>query len=155
MKVNESSSLMDYFTFWNVLLFLNAVIGLLVLEWSFYKFRRFRNPNKDLDALYPAFRRNDAQHWSKWKLYSGAMTILLPRAFLLGSFLVTLAFCSKVLRVGTQNGAPIEGLRKTFLMVCYKVTAFSIAMVGFFTWLRWERVSIKGNYQEYLGTVEE
>ena len=80
---------------------------------------------------------------------------MLPRALLLGTFLVTLAACSKVLRFGSENGAPIEGLRKTLLMVCYKVTAFSIAMVGFFTWLRWERVDIKDNYQEYLGTVEE
>jgi len=55
-----SSSWTDYMTFWNIVFGLNAAIGLFMLEYSWFKMRRFRNPNRDLDAIYPAYRRADA-----------------------------------------------------------------------------------------------
>ena len=43
-----------------VILFLNAVIGLIALRWAWNKSVRFRTPNTKLDALFPAYRRSDA-----------------------------------------------------------------------------------------------
>ena len=59
----DSTSWIDNVTFWNCVIFMNALFGLIIFEHSWYKFRRFRNPNKDLDALYPAYRRDDALRW--------------------------------------------------------------------------------------------
>ena len=81
------------------LLALNALVGLAFFEWSWYKFRRYRNPNAALDAIYPAYRRNDAKHWQKWKLYPGALTILIPRVLLIGVLFSICAACSAVLQI--------------------------------------------------------
>lgn len=37
----------------------------------------------ELERLFPAFRRHDALEWRKWKLYPGAMVLLIPRMLLL------------------------------------------------------------------------
>jgi len=73
------SSFFENSSFWNIIIFLNAFCGWMCLEWSWRKFRRFRNPNKDLDAIYPCYARADCAKWQKWKLYPGAVTILIPR----------------------------------------------------------------------------
>ena len=72
----------DGIAIWQVLLLLNALFGLMLFEWSWGKMHRFRYPNKDLNAINPAFRRDDAPNWQKWKLYPGAMLFLLPRLFM-------------------------------------------------------------------------
>ena len=43
-----------------ILLLLNASLGLILFEWAWYANRRFRKNIPELDALLPAFRRNDA-----------------------------------------------------------------------------------------------
>ena len=59
----------------------NALLGVLLLEYSWSKTKHFRAPIPELDALMPAWRRNDAKYWQKWKFYPGAMTVMLPRIF--------------------------------------------------------------------------
>lgn len=53
---------MDY-SLWNIVIIMNAFFGWLYLEWAWAKFRRFRKPNKDLDAVYPAYTRHDCEKW--------------------------------------------------------------------------------------------
>ena len=53
---------MDY-SLWNIVIIMNAFFGWLYLEWAWVKFRRFRKPNKDLDAVYPAYTRHDCEKW--------------------------------------------------------------------------------------------
>jgi len=62
-----------------ILILLNAIFGAILLEISWAKLSRFRNPNAELDEHFPAFRRTDALTWRKWKLYPGAVTIMIPR----------------------------------------------------------------------------
>ena len=69
----------DGFSTWQILLLLNAICGLLFFEWGWSKMYRFRFPNKELNDITPAFRRDDAPKWQKWKFYPGAMTVLFPR----------------------------------------------------------------------------
>mmetsp|Transcript_16369 Transcript_16369/g.22139 ORF Transcript_16369/g.22139 Transcript_16369/m.22139 type:complete len:125 (+) Transcript_16369:50-424(+) len=67
---------------WRVILIItNAALGLACFEWAWYKMRLYRKPIKELDDMLPAFRRTDADRWSKWKFYPGAVTIMLPRLF--------------------------------------------------------------------------
>ena len=44
---------------YQILLLINAVLGIIAFEWAWFKFKRFRNPNKELSALYPGLRRDD------------------------------------------------------------------------------------------------
>ena len=74
----------DHWTWgsWQVIfILLNASLGLICFEWAWYKMRHYRKPIKELNDLLPAFRRTDAERWSKWKFYPGAVTLLLPRFF--------------------------------------------------------------------------
>ena len=63
----------------SILLITNAVLGIVLLEYTWAKTERFRNPIPEVEAKMKAFKRNDASRWSKWKLYPGAMTVLIPR----------------------------------------------------------------------------
>ena len=40
----------DYFTWTSVLLVLNAICGLIMLEWAWHKTSRYRNPIAELNA---------------------------------------------------------------------------------------------------------
>ena len=43
-----------------ILLILNAVLGIIIIEWSWAKNHRFRNPIKELNDLVPEWSRDDA-----------------------------------------------------------------------------------------------
>ena len=62
-----------------ILLIINAVCGLITFEVTWWKTYRFRNPIKELDEQFPAYRRFDAFRWRKIDFYFGAMTIMIPR----------------------------------------------------------------------------
>ena len=53
----------DHCSFWTIALLVNALIGLLLFEWAWGKMSRFRNPDEDINAMFPAFRRDDAPKW--------------------------------------------------------------------------------------------
>ena len=107
--------ILELFTFWKILIVINAVLGVFLLEWSWKKFHRHRNPNKELNEMYPAFRRNDAEKWQKWKLYPGAMTVLLPRIIILTLSLSSITIISYILLRGHDTKKPLQGLRKLFV----------------------------------------
>ncbi len=97
--------------------------------------RRFRNPNKDLDALYPAYKRSDALQWQKWRLYPGALTVAMPRLILLCLIVVILSMCVNLFLVGHTKGDPITGCRKFFMRMAFMSAAYLQAL-SFFTILR-------------------
>jgi len=144
-------------TFWTLMVLFNAACGVLVFEWAWFKTRRFRNPNKDLDALYPAYQRKDALSWKKWKLYPGAATLLLPRLIFLVIILVSLYVWLFILLLGHEKGEPITGCRKLFLQSIYKLHVHATSLLGFFNVLKWKQVSPEnvGFYEEYLGSIDE
>ena len=108
-------------SFGTILLALNAFCGLCMMEWAWHKFRRFRNPNRDLDVLYPAYRRDDATKWKKWKLYPGAMTILIPRILISVLVAISLVIWLNIFMLGHTKDTPITGCRRAILSFFYKL----------------------------------
>lgn len=139
------------------MLFLNALLGWFILEWAWIKFRRFRAPLKELDAIYPAYARTDAAKWQKWRLYPGALTIMIPRALLVVLLLTSLLLSINVIMIGVSRGTPITGCRKALLSFAYKFHAHAIALFIFFSLLRYEHVgrAAVDNYEKYLGSVAD
>ena len=70
------------------LLLANAIFGILLFEFAWYKMRPVREVNETRDSKYPAFRRYDGPKWNKWRFYPGAMTMMIPRLLLLFSSLI-------------------------------------------------------------------
>lgn len=147
---------MDY-SLWNIIIILNAFFGWLYLEWAWAKFRRFRNPNKDLDAIYPAYTRTDCQKWQKWKLYPGAVTIAGPRALFGILASISLLFWLNICLFGLEKGVPIHGFRRKCLQFIYWFHAHIISLGTFFCLSQYRYVSKDevGNYEEYLGSQQE
>ncbi len=67
LQESEFGSWWPFFTWVNILLVLNAILGLVVFEWAWFKTRRFRKPIAELNAQFPELCRNDAPNWKKWK----------------------------------------------------------------------------------------
>ena len=155
-SVNETSWV-DYITFWNMVIFLNAVCGIIIFEYSWWKMKRFRNPNKELDVLYPGYRRDDIINWSKWKMYPGAATILLPRMLFLVVSMISLMIWINIFMIGQEEGVPLTGCRKRGLAFIYKVHAHLMCTIGWFTSVSWERMNLEQvkHYEEYLGTPDQ
>ena len=128
-------------SFGTILLALNALTGLIILEWSWFKFRRFRNPNRDLDALYPGIRRNDSPNWKKWKLYPGAMTLMLPRLIITTLIAISLLIWLNLFMLGHTEGDPITGCRRSILTFLYKLHVHFQCAIGWFTRVKWCRIS--------------
>ena len=87
-------------SWFRLLLALNAFLGLLIFEHAWKKIERQRNPNRELDALFPQFKRPDCEKYVKWHFYPGAMTMLIPRLlwmFVIGTVLTT---CVKTILAG-------------------------------------------------------
>ena len=123
----------------SIIFVLNSLIGLTLFEWAWAKSYRVRNPIKELDDMFPAYKRLDATKWKKYYFYPGALTLLVPR-FVLG----TLCFASLVLwinitMIGQEKNAPIGRCRKRCLLFWYKYHTYILVSVTFFTRLTWER----------------
>lgn len=143
---------------WQVILLeLNALIGLILFEWAWYKNRRWRKPIKELDCLLPAFRRTDAERWHKWMLYPGAMTLLIPR-FLWG-VLVVLVLCVfvKIGLIGQPMDEPIRGCRSCFVRCCYRVACFLFQFFSNFNFVTWKHLTMDdvNYYEDWLGPRDQ
>ena len=49
--------------FWKIVLAANSLCGLLIFEVAWRKFRRMRRPDEAINALFPAYRRDDCPLW--------------------------------------------------------------------------------------------
>ena len=147
----------ELLSFWSLAIFLNAAFGVACFEWAWKKMHRFRHPNQELFAAYPAFYREDATSWQKWKFYPGAMTLMLPRILCFIIFPTMASFWLKLLMCGHPSGAPRSGMRKTLVDFNYRFHTFLTSVLACGTILSWKRLSSEDvdNYSEYLGTVEE
>lgn len=144
-------------TWTQVFLVINAILGLILFEWAWKKTGRFRNPINELNAQFPELARLDAPLWQKWKLYPGAVTLLIPRLFLMTFSGIIMVVLLNVILIGHDSSSPITGCRKAFLKVVMYVGTNCVAIFGFFTYLghgykTWDQVN---HYEEYLGTLEE
>ena len=142
-------------TWWFVLLTLNAVAGIAILENTWKKTSRFRNPNLELEKHFGPFHRDDALRWRKWMLYPGAMTLMIPRFILAAVIFLTWILTIKVLLLCRNTRVPLQGCRKFLINV---VNYFFLRLFGvfaFFTWHTYYKMrEDEVDYSEYLGTTE-
>ena len=143
------------YSWWFIVLIINAVIGLIILELTWCRVIKYRRSIKELDDLFPAFRRDDSHHWKKWLLYPGAMTVMIPRFILLLIFMFTAACIDKLLLICHDPTRPMSRFRKC-LIRCNNY--FWWRCIGFFCCFTWHTYRYLThddvNYSEYLGTNE-
>ena len=139
-----------------VLFLLNAAIGLLFFEWGWKKMHRFRHPNKDLNKITPAFRRDDAPKWKKWKFYPGALLFLVPRMLTFLFTPILFYFPVKLVLIGHKQGTPLHGFRRCVIQVLAKLCGL-ICNFCLGSLITYKRLALEDvdHYQEYVGTVEE
>ena len=148
---------MEYLSFWTVAIVLNAAFGIFCLETAWKKFDRYRNPNKELCAIYPALFREDALKWKKWQFYFGAVTMMLPRLICFVGFPLIIAFWNKIFMFNHEVGKPMTGMTKTLVRCNYSFHGYLQSLTAFFTILTWRTMTPHdvNNYEEYLGSVEQ
>ena len=147
-----------YFTLLIYVLGFNFVVGLCLFEYGWSKTRRFRNPNLDLNAIYPAYHRDDALRWQKYRFYPGAVTLLVPRFVLTCIIGLIMWFWLGVFTIGkADDGTPISGCRKTCLSLIFKFHIHLISLFSCFNILHYQYVTDAevGGYEEYLGSPSE
>ena len=131
------------FTWTNILLVLNAVIGLAMFEWAWYNTRRFRNPIQELDTQFPELRRFDAPKWQKWKHYPGAVTLMIPRILLVICFLTLLIISLNIFMIGHDRSRPVTGCRKFFCSGTLKLITGLMCVVCWFTYMGYDRMTME------------
>ena len=119
-----------------ILLIINAVCGLIAFEWTWRKTYRYRNPIKELDEQFPAYRRLDAFKWRKIDFYFGAVTIMIPRILWLFLVVGCLTLVVKLILIGAPKDGKLRGTRKKCLAFWYKLGVHLISLISFFTVLR-------------------
>jgi hypothetical protein len=100
----------------------NAALGLFLLEKSWANLERHRDKAyRELNDLFPAFRRVDSQYWQKWTMYPGAMLLLIPRILFGILMLILIIIFVNLLLIGHDRSQPLTGLRKILLNVVFYV----------------------------------
>jgi len=146
-----------YWTWTNwrtVMLMMNAVLGLVWLEWTFYRTKRFRTVPKDLDHQFPAWRRTDVESWSRIMMYPGAMTVLIPR-MLYGLFtcMIIAVFC-RLFLIGHDLTKPVTGCRRILIRLQFQIFIRLMGLISYFAWYRHDVMKYddpRVDYSEYLG----
>ena len=103
------------------MILMNAVIGLLWVELTFYRTKRFRTVPKDLDQQFPAWRRTDVASWSRIAMYPGAMTVLLPRALYCMATVMFIAVFCRLFLIGHDLNKPVTGCRRILIRFMFQV----------------------------------
>ena len=147
----------DYLIALGVLFLVNALVGIALLEWAWYKSRRFRQPIHELTEKFPWWSRPDAPKWKKWKLYPGAATFLVPRLALLVLTTFLTLILINVLLIGHNRNDPITGFREKLCRNYLKGAMYLLAIGVWFTKVSHTYVQPEdvGHYEEYLGPIEE
>ena len=103
--------MVDAWVSWTIALSINAVLGVALLEYAWYKTRRFRHPIHELNAQLPELSRFDAPEWKKWKLYPGALTLLIPRLVIGLGLCVFMMLACNVFLIGHDRSKPLNKFR--------------------------------------------
>lgn len=123
-----------------------------MLETTWKRVSRFRKPIKEMEDLFPAFRRDDALKWSKWMHYPGALTILVPRAIILLVGVLLIGFFDSLLVCCYNTRKPKSCFRRS-LIVCVNYLLWRlISVFSLGCWCTYKYV--EADYSEYLGTSE-
>jgi hypothetical protein len=133
-----------------IYLAVQAVIGIIAIEFAFKKCERFMQPDEERDAQVPHFRRLDAKNWTRWKFYPGAMFLMPTRLVLLMLDAAFLVLVCSVLSIGHsfKKGPMPDGCRKKMIQFFFYVCcSFYLFVAGFTTSLK----EVDVDYSHYLG----
>lgn len=142
--------LTKYMAWWQSVMLLNGIFGLVIFELAWKDTYRFRQEDEERDRLFPAFRRLDVQNWrnSKWMFYPGAVTLLPIRAIIsLGSFTLC-CLCLHVVMLGHDANKPTTGLRDWLRRFLFRSWNSLIPLAAFMS-VEFERIDY--DYSYYLG----
>ena len=149
---------LDYFgrvqlKWFSLFLFFNALIGFILFEWGWYMSHIARNHPKELNDIFPNYRRSDARNWSRLQFYPGALTVLIPRIVILMSGACSLVFFINVTMIGQDMNRPIGPIRKGILLFWYKLHIHFMCIFGIFCLMTSKYITNEevGWYEEYLG----
>ena len=144
-------------TWWHILLAVNAILGIVLLEWAWKKTARHRNPIDELNCQFPELRRYDAADWKKWKFYPGAMTLLIPRILSFAFWGIALAVFINIFMIGHDRSQPLSGIRKYIVKYWLKLCTHCIFIFTCFNIATSSDMTLEDvdNYEEYLGPVDE
>ena len=149
---------LDYFgrvqlKWFSIFLILNAIIGFVIFEWAWYYSYVVRNHPKELNDIFPNYRRRDALKWRRLNFYPGALTVMVPRFVILMSGACSLVFFINITMIGQDLDRPIGTIRKGILLFWYKLHTHIMCIFGLFTLLSYKYVSNEevNFYEEYLG----
>ena len=133
-----------------IYLIVQAIIGLIGIEWALSKYQRFIEVDEARDCNFPAFRRVDSPKYARWKYYPGAL-LLMPTRFLLlildAIFLVVLI---RILSIGHdyKQGPMPDGCRKsTIKCMFYIACSFYLWVCGMNTSI----TNVDNDYSYWLG----
>ena len=128
----------------------SAFIGFIMIEFAFYKTRRYRDGNEARDAMFPGYRRLDIKNWARWKFYPGALFLMPTRALFVCLLACVLAFLVKIVCIGHdfKKGPVPPGCRKTIIAGLFWVfVRIYLLICG----LSVNCKNIDYDYSEYLG----
>ena len=126
-----------------------AVVGIILIEWTWKRVSRYRNVDESRDGCYPSYRRLDAKDWARWKFYPGAMFMMPTRLILLGLCIALFVFFVKILTLFHNfEKAPVSGCRKKLIECTVKFWTFlQLKLAG----IRWKVKHLEIDYSRYLG----
>ena len=126
---------------------LQAVLGIIAIEYAFSRLERMKNVDEERDSQFPAFRRRDAAKWSKWKFYPGCIFSMPYRLLLLNLMGVELNLLTQLVMCCKKRQLK-QGTRKRCINCLYRSNARLWMCVG---GIRSKKIKKDFDYSFYLG----
>mmetsp|Transcript_2521 Transcript_2521/g.3499 ORF Transcript_2521/g.3499 Transcript_2521/m.3499 type:complete len:97 (+) Transcript_2521:192-482(+) len=95
--------------------------------------------------------------WKKWKLYPGAVTVLIPRVIWGIFVMLSIAIFLNIILIGHDRQQPLGPIRRTLSRGFIKISVFFLTAFSWWTVLTYRTLTPEqvGFYEEFLGPIEE
>jgi hypothetical protein len=123
-------------------------VGIYMVEWSWKKLKRVKEVVEERDSMYPAFRRTDAMHWSKYSFYPMAVTLLPMRFFIGVMILLSSALYGKAVLYIDDESKPLSGWQWCLIRPYYWWCSNAIVWLNF---IKTKTMYVNTDYSEWLG----
>ena len=133
---------------WTYILLVNALIGAALFEFAWAATKRHRHIDEARDSLFPAWRRYDAENWSRLKLYPVALTLMPMKVLLFVFANIMVAVLNQVILLGLDLDKPIPVHRRKLTKVVFYIGAWLMALSNFCFPVR---KTVNKDYSYWLG----
>jgi hypothetical protein len=102
----------------------NAILGILIFEYSYWRIRKLRGYSDDIDRRYPAMARGD-KHMKRSDYYFGVVTFFTARTILMFLNIAWGLIVGSLIYTGTKVDPkkPLTGLRRKLVSFFTRITA--------------------------------